>query len=250
MQELFIKSTDYGMVKYGYNPDVDGAETIWTAGGAFPWASVAANAATTIESSSANDAAAGTGARTVYVEGLVQTTIRGITGGKVTTETVTLNGTTPVTLSNEYSFIYRMYVVTAGTGGVNAGNLIVKHGATVIAHILAGTNNTEMAVMTIPHFTRDGIYIHGAWLLELYAYITSPAVDATANMIWMTGAGALNPISVKFRASLGEFSPIDFTYQIPQYLKSGSIVECAAAAVSATNQMIEAGFSLRYDIGG
>lgn len=55
----------------GNNPDLDTAtlpEEIWTGGGQYPW--MTGNTALEILSSSANDASAGTGARTVSISGL------------------------------------------------------------------------------------------------------------------------------------------------------------------------------------
>lgn len=75
-------------------------------------------------SASANDAAAGTGARTVrltYFDG---------TGAGPFTEIVTLNGTTPVnTVATNIRFIESLVVLTVGSGGANAG-IITLFGST------------------------------------------------------------------------------------------------------------------------
>lgn len=77
------------------------------------------NAQRSIASASANDAAAGTGARTVEL------TYYAFSGGTITgpfTETLTLNGTTAVnTVATNICFIEKLVVKTAGSGGVNAG---------------------------------------------------------------------------------------------------------------------------------
>lgn len=55
----------------GNNPDLDTAtlpEEVWTGGGVYPW--MTGSTALEILSSSANDASAGTGARTVTINGL------------------------------------------------------------------------------------------------------------------------------------------------------------------------------------
>lgn len=74
----FLQAVAYGQVPgyrrvtaLGNNPDVDSGtvpEDIWAGGGAYPWMTGAT--ALEIVSSSANDAAAGTGARTVTINGL------------------------------------------------------------------------------------------------------------------------------------------------------------------------------------
>jgi len=71
-----------------------------------------------MSSSSASDTSAGTGARTVRI------TYYDNTGAGPLTETVTLNGTTAVnTVATNIRFIEKMEVVTAGSGGVNAGTV-------------------------------------------------------------------------------------------------------------------------------
>jgi len=78
----------------------------------------AAAAQRSMSSSSALDTAAGTGARTVKI------TYYDNTGAGPFTETITLNGVTPVnTVSTTIRFIEKMDVVTAGSGGVNAGTI-------------------------------------------------------------------------------------------------------------------------------
>lgn len=104
----------------GYNPSVSTtASTLWS-GGATSYAQLTSGAAMEVVSGSANDTAAGTGARTVLVEGLDSNYVP-------FSETVTLNGVTPVPLTNTSAIaINRTIVVTAGSGLVNAGNIDVR----------------------------------------------------------------------------------------------------------------------------
>jgi hypothetical protein len=97
-----------------------------------------------IASASASDAAAGTGARTVRIYYVDQT---GATAG---TEDVTLNGTAFVNLAvTTKCFIEKIVVLTAGSGGVNAGIITLKTGAagagTTVGTIAAGDNRTLWA---------------------------------------------------------------------------------------------------------
>lgn len=69
-----------------------------------------------LTSSSANDAAAGTGARTVKVYGLDA-------NYKFATETVTLNGQTAVTTTGTFYRVFGIQVITTGTGRKNAGDI-------------------------------------------------------------------------------------------------------------------------------
>jgi hypothetical protein len=135
----------------GYNADIDiGSEDIHPSGGTmnFP----AAAAATTVVSSDAADAAAGTGARTVQVVGLNSDL-------KIIKETATMNGTNAVTLTNEFFRVWSVEVLTAGSGAANAGTIDVKHSATVLVRAAIGANRSEHASFTAPSLV-DGAKCH------------------------------------------------------------------------------------------
>lgn len=130
--------------KFGATPEVDEAEfdAVWDVPKSrYPWPTSAQT--TTIVSSSANDASAGTGARTVEVQGLDSSYA-------FTSETATLNGTTAVTLTNSYLRVFRAKVLTAGSTGYNEGDIDIKHSTTTIARITIQLNQTLMALYTIP----------------------------------------------------------------------------------------------------
>ena len=100
---------------FGYNPDVDTSEeSVWPDGGTVPHPTVAS--VLKISSSSADDTSAGTGARTVRIEGLDG-------DYNVVSETVTLNGQTAVNTTNSYLYVNSFYVLTTGSGEANAGNI-------------------------------------------------------------------------------------------------------------------------------
>lgn len=132
--------------KWGYNSDVDAAaqETVWSAGGL--WTPMTASQTLSVVSSSANDTAAGTGARTITIFGINGTT------KKAQTEVVTLNGTTPVTTSLSYIYgLNRISLATAGSGGVNAGNITVTGSTslTTQAYMPAGAGATQQALFCV-----------------------------------------------------------------------------------------------------
>lgn len=106
-----------------------------------------------IASSSANDAAAGTGARTVRVTGLDA-------NYNLLQEDVTLNGTTKVATVGTYLRVNKLEVLTAGSGGVNAGDVyaadtsdtftagVPQTSTKIFARIAVGLNVTQMACYT------------------------------------------------------------------------------------------------------
>jgi hypothetical protein len=100
-----------------------------------------AAAATTVVCADADDTDQGTGAWTIEVQGVDAT-------GEYVHETVALNGGTKA-LANEYLFIHRALVATAGTSHVNEGIITFQHGATIIAQIDAGWSQTEIAAFYV-----------------------------------------------------------------------------------------------------
>jgi hypothetical protein len=110
-------------------------------------ARVVPSAASTLSivSTSAADAAAGTGARAVRIVGLDAS-------GAEITEDVTLNGLTPAVSVKLYLRVNDVVTITAGSGGVNAGDIVVTHtgAAGVIAFAAAGEGRALMAAYSVP----------------------------------------------------------------------------------------------------
>ena len=136
--------------KFGQNSVVgNSVETIWQQGGLYSYPPSATTM--TVSSSDTNDTSAGTGARTVQISGL---------DGDYNeiSETITLNGQTAVTTTNSFLRVNRALVLTAGSGGSNAGIIYVGTG-TVTAGVPAnvyttingdGTNQSLQAFWTVP----------------------------------------------------------------------------------------------------
>ena len=132
----------------GYNSDVDTAWEMITPVGDLSYPAAALQM--TVSSSNANDTSAGTGARTVLINGLDA-------NYAVISEAVTLNGQTAVTTTNSFLRINSMLVATAGTGLANAGIIYIGTGtvtsgvpATIYNVISAGFNNTTSSQYTVP----------------------------------------------------------------------------------------------------
>lgn len=134
----------------GYNPGVaTGETTIWnetTTLVAYP----AVATTVTVSSSSANDTSAGTGARTVMLQGLDANYL-------IISETITLNGQTAVTSTLSYLRIGPLVTLTAGSGGKNAGVVYAGTGtvtagvpATIYSSMGVGFNESHQAFYTVP----------------------------------------------------------------------------------------------------
>jgi hypothetical protein len=137
------------LFKFGINGDVGTSiETVWAQGGTYVYP--AAATVMKISSSSANDASAGTGARTIAIFGL------DANYNKIN-ETVALNGQTEVNTTNSFLRIFRMYVITAGSGATAAGTIYAGTGtvtsgvpANIYGMITLTANQTQMAFWTVP----------------------------------------------------------------------------------------------------
>lgn len=129
----------------GNNPDMDttAAEDVWPGGGLYSFP--AAATAMEVVSNSASDAAAGTGARTVTINGLDSNYVE-------VTQVVTLNGVAAVAIPSPLLRVNGASVTSAGSVETNVGTVTVRDagGGTARAIIPAGYGITRQAVYTVP----------------------------------------------------------------------------------------------------
>lgn len=137
---------------FGENRDIDIAtvpEDVWASGGVYSGFPTGTAETLEVLSASANDAAAGTGARTVKISGLLDANFV-----EIDPITVTLNGTTPVLVSaTTMKRCSKIEVLTAGSGGSNAGIITVRHTTTtgnIFAAVPVGANISSGCVYTVP----------------------------------------------------------------------------------------------------
>jgi len=223
--------------KFGFNPDVDDAlETIWTQGGLYSYLSAAT--ILKVSSSSTDDTAAGTGARTVEIFGL---------DGNYNeiSETVTLNGQTAVNTKNSYLRINRGVVRSAGSGGQNAGVIYAGTG-TVTAGVPAnkylsiaiGDNQTLMALWTVPAG-------YTAFLLQ-----TDVTVATTQNNKYCTAKLVACPYGEVFQvkdAFVKSESSMHQAYTVPLVFEEKTDLEWRAIGDSAGADIaISAGMDIIY----
>jgi hypothetical protein len=134
---------------FGINTAVDQTnETVWIGGSVYTFPTAAS--VLKISSSSADDDVAGTGARTVLVDGLNADYER-------VTETVELDGQTAVNTTNSYIRVNKMTVLTAGSGGTSVGNIYAGTGtvtsgvpAVIVNQTGILSNETESSFYTVP----------------------------------------------------------------------------------------------------
>ena len=146
--------------KFGQVLNVDIADTptdVYDHGGngnvpVYPW--IATASVLTVVSSSTDDDGdpdSNTGAHTVTIEGVDDAagTQTGVAYGPIT-ETVTMNGVGVVTTTKKFWRPNLAFVASAGSGGVNAGNIDIKEGANIVARIATGNGQTLQAIFTVP----------------------------------------------------------------------------------------------------
>jgi len=149
---------------WGYSSLIDGTLLpVWDVNQAKPYLTTAA--VMQISSSSTDDDAAGTGARTVLVSGLDQSYLP-------ISETVELDGQTAVNTTKSYLRVLSITVLTTGSGGANAGAIYAGTGALTlgvpaVVHEIApiGMNKSQTAAYTVPagytaYFSRGGMTSH------------------------------------------------------------------------------------------
>jgi hypothetical protein len=126
--------------KFGANFDIDNTsepETVWTAGGLYPWSSLATAQTLYCLSDSASDTS------TLTIQGLDS-------DYNLLTEIVTLTGTTAVTTTNQFIRVFRM---SYNGGASNVGTVtarVTSGSGTIVAQIDEEFSETLMCVYTIP----------------------------------------------------------------------------------------------------
>jgi hypothetical protein len=184
MSALIKAPSDLIVLLTGFNDDGDTGDDVWEASAVYPFP--AAAAATTIISDSADDAAAGTGARTCLVTGLDA-------NYNFVSQVASMNGVGAVTLGTQLLRVLGVEVLTAGSGGLNAGIINVRHGATDLAHMVVGWNTTKMAIYTIPA-GRYGFLLDWSISTDGSAVVIAGLQTREAGGVWQTSNLALGSV--------------------------------------------------------
>lgn len=133
--------------KFGFNGTVNTAyEPIWDGAAAYTFPT-GPETVRVAAGGDANDTAAGSGARTIYVQGLDENWIE-------QTEEITLAGASAsAATTTTFNRVYRAWVNTCGTySGTNADDIVIENTTSTqtLAQISAGQGQTLMAIYTIP----------------------------------------------------------------------------------------------------
>jgi hypothetical protein len=188
----------------GYNDEVTTpAETLWLGGGTLTYPSSAVQLK--VSSTSANDTSAGSGARTIFIDGLGADYVP-------LRETVTLNGTTAATTSGSFLRVNSVRVKTSGDLGVAAGTIwlgtgTVTAGVPAVKHatVRAGDTQAYLGSFTTPAGSM-------AYLLETsFTQWGSPGASTasiwvdpdgeSASTLW---SGPLSGVAQAFRVNVSD----------------------------------------------
>jgi len=218
----------------GYNPDIDTGtvpETLWPVGGLYAWKPSAGHLE--VVSSSANDAVAGTGAQTVFIDGLDA-------GFNPISETLPLNGLTAVVTANQYYRVNGFYCVTVGATGAtagNAGNITLRdQGAgTTRSYIEAGIGIARQAIYTVP--VGSSLYLNSGSAAIDGATASAQAAEL-ALIIRMPGQCPLVTFPVNIHTYAGTIS-IQRGNDMPVTLDAGADIEVRTVIVSTNNVPVQ-----------
>ncbi len=219
--------------KFGHNGAIGASlETVWTASTLYTWIPTAT--ILKISSGDVDDNSGGDGARTVEIIGLDA-------NYDEQSEIVILTGQTAKNTIGTYIRIHRMIVRTAGVSEGNegilyagTGNVVTGVPANIYATVPVGTNQTEMALWTVPAG-------HTAFLVQTYGF--SSASKSTEFELRVRPFGEV--LQIKYR-----FHTLDSGYimdlPFPLVMTEKSDVEICVLA-GATGGDASAGFSCWYE---
>lgn len=172
----------------------------------------------TVVSSSSSDASGGTGIKTVIIEGLDANYAE-------ISETVALNGTTPVTTTASFLRVFSMNAETSGTGLVAAGNITAKIASTTYAQITANFTASYNSNYTVPA-NKKAYIMHGG-ATSSAATIMSIQFKAT---IFNKAPRGLHLIEVYQR-------PYDYVFPIPMEVEAKTDLDVLATGTATSSKV-------------
>jgi hypothetical protein len=213
------------VIVFGFNGDVDtSVETVWPYGGLLTFPSAALQLS--VSSDNAADTSAGTGARTVYLEGLDA-------NYNVISETVTLNGQTAVTTTNSYLRINNCYVRTAGSGNSAAGTIYFGTGT-----VTAGVPATVYDVIQFDYNSRiTGSYTvpagYTAYVSQgLFSSGQVSGSNAVTGRLMTRGTNNIRLTAAVVTVNNGS---ADYAFEYPLVVPEKTTLEAQAVGAAANN---------------
>lgn len=213
------------VIVFGYNPDVDTTEeSVWPDGGTVPHPTVAS--VLKISSSNAADTSAGTGARTVAIVGLDG-------DYNEVSESVILDGQTPVNTGYSYLYVNKFYVTSVGSGGHNAGDInagtgVVTAGVPAVLYDLIATGYNNR---TTGHYCVPAGYT-GYIMQGLFSAGQASGSTAVTGFLKQHGPDGVLRVGA---VSTVNNSTADYLFEIPYVVPEKNCVGATAIGASANN---------------
>lgn len=203
------------------------AEVLWFTGGEYP-SRLTSNTAMEVVSTQAGDAAAGTGARTVFVSGVKA-------DGTIATETVSMNGATAVICANTYTAINSLQVLTTGSAGANAGDISIRTsvGGQVWRTI---QGSTRSAGLDTDFFYQ--VPANHALLIYDLSWSADNTTDATVCILrkYLTNIGPQQSIYTQY--SYTQNQPVNYVqFAVPLVIEAGYAVACLGQTAAGVGEM-------------
>lgn len=194
--------------KFGSNSDVDTGtdpEDVWQAGGLMTWPSTAG--VLNVVSSSIKDVyGTGLGAHVVVIEGL------DASFNEIVKE-VELNGTTSVSTEVQFLRVNRAYVTQVGKyHGTNDGLITIELGESIMATILPGCGQTQIARYTVPAN-------HSAYFLSGTCNVSVTKTAGVRFIIYPNADVVSAPFTGAERVIIDQRSSSGTTYRADQAVK-------------------------------
>ena len=239
--------------KFGRNTEIDsgvvadiwdGGHTLASGGTSLIWVSPTQARIHNLVSTSTDDDGdpVGVGAQTVQIWGLVDWDTA------ESTETVTMDGTTPVPTSNSYVIIHRMKVLNPITGAtsVNVGTITATAATdgTITARINAMQGQTQMAIYGVPS-------IQTAYMGRLYANLnkstgaTTGGCDISLQVATQADQNeSIFTVKHTFNVTLTGTSAFSIPYWVPKVIPGTSIIKIQLTS-GANDLDVSGGFDLK-----
>lgn len=199
--------------KFGSNLALAGTpESVWSAGGLYPWSSLQT-------------------AQTLYVlstegEDTASLEIQGLDANyDPLVETVTLTGVTAVTTENQFLRVFRMKYLQTNAGTITAR--VTSGTGTIVAQVDAGSAQTLMAVYTVPR-QKTGFLMN-------YTASTGKGDDASISLF--VRDPAINGFRVKSETKVYQ-SSFRQEFTIPLVIPEKSDIDFRATTTNANSDCI------------
>jgi hypothetical protein len=142
-----LRQGTHAINKFGYNPDIDtgSEELIAPYNGGTPNIMLTADTLDIVSDSTADDSV-GTGAQTIFIEGIDA-------DAHAQSETIVMDGTTTVTTINSYLGVNRAFLLSSGSNGSNVGTITITDTGAVAGvqgSIPVGESVTHQCIIHTP----------------------------------------------------------------------------------------------------